>query len=167
MKPILGLDCTMLLPRNGSLYFILLTPLLPKIVSTFCSTHIRSTTVLTSFVFLAGGYVGLSDIVSIGGGKFLLVERDNQGGPDAAVKRIYSVSLGNLGAVVDGSTVTTKSLVRDVLADVSTDIGGLALEKIEGIAVLNGNMWIVNDNDGVVDTNGESRLINLGGLVFN
>ena len=67
--------------------------------------------------------------------------------------------------MVDGSTVTTKSLVRDVLADVSTDIGGLALEKIEGIAVLNGNTWIVNDNDGVVDTSGESRLINLGGLV--
>ena len=67
--------------------------------------------------------------------------------------------------MVDGSTVTTKTLVRDVLADVSTDIGGLALEKIEGIAVLNGNTWIVNDNDGVVDTSGESRLINLGGLV--
>ena len=147
--------------------FILLTPLLPKTVSNVCLVHFARYHSSNIFVFIAGGWVGLSDIVSVGGGKFLLVERDNQGGPDAAVKRIYSVSLGNLGAVVDGSTVTTKSLVRDVLADVSTDIGGLALEKIEGIAVLNGNMWIVNDNDGVVDTNGESRLINLGGLVFN
>jgi hypothetical protein len=126
-----------------------------------------ATTVLTSFVFLAGGYVGLSDIVSVGGGKFLLVERDNQGGPDAAVKRISSVSLSNLGAVVDGSTVTTKSLVRSVLADVSTDIGGLALEKIEGIALLNGDIWINTDNDGLSDSSGESRLIKLGGLVFN
>ena len=133
-------------------------------MSVWCTLH--ATTVLTSFVFLAGGYVGLSDIVSVGGGKFLLVERDNQGGPDAAVKRIYSVSLGNLGAVVDGSTVT-KLLVWDVLPDVSTAIGGLALEKIEGIALLNGDIWINTDNDGLSDSSGESRLIKLGGLVFN
>ena len=66
-----------------------------------------------------------------------------------------------LGAVVDGSTVT-KLLVWDVLPDVSTAIGGLALEKIEGIAVLNGDIWINTDNDGLSDSSGESRLIKLG-----
>lgn len=108
-----------------------------------------------------GGWVGLSDIVSVGGGKFLLVERDNQGGPDAAIKRIYSVSLGILSDIVEGQ-VLTKTLVQDVLSVVSTAIGGLALEKIEGIAVLDGNIWINNDNDGLSNNSGESRLIKLG-----
>jgi hypothetical protein len=143
------------------LSFILLTPLLPKTVSNVCLVHFARYHSSNIFVFIAGGWVGLSDIVSVGGGKFLLVERDNQGGPDAAIKRIYSVSLGNLGAVVDGSTVT-KLLVWDVLPDVSTAIGGLALEKIEGIAVLNGDIWINTDNDGLSDSSGESRLIKLG-----
>ena len=143
------------------MYFILLTPLLPKTVSNICLVHFARYHSSNIFVFIAGGWVGLSDIVSVGGGKFLLVERDNQGGPDAAIKRIYQVSLGILGAVVDGSTVT-KTLVRDVLADVSTAIGGLALEKIEGIAVLNGDIWINTDNDGLSDSSGESRLIKLG-----
>ena len=143
------------------MYFILLTPLLPKIVSNVCLVHFARYHSSNIFVFIAGGWVGLSDIVSVGGGKFLLVERDNQGGPDAAIKRIYQVSLGILGAVVDGSTVT-KTLVRDVLADVSTAIGGLALEKIEGIALLNGDIWINTDNDGLSDSSGESRLIKLG-----
>jgi len=53
-------------------------------------------------------------------------------------------------------------LVRDVLPNVSTAIAGLALEKIEGIAYLDGNIWINNDNDGLKDNSGESRLINLG-----
>ncbi|KAL7426552.1 hypothetical protein ACHAXH_000475, partial [Discostella pseudostelligera] len=110
-----------------------------------------------------GSWVGLSDIVSIGGGKVLVVERDNQGGPDAAIKRIYSVSLGKLSQVVDLSTVT-KQLVRDVLPDVSTAIAGLPFEKIEGIAYLDGNIWINNDNDGLKDNSGESRLIKLGKL---
>jgi hypothetical protein len=55
-------------------------------------------------------------------------------------------------------------LVRDVLPDVSTAIAGLAFEKIEGIAYLDGNIWINNDNDGLKDNSGESRLIKLGKL---
>lgn len=90
-----------------------------------------------------------------------MVERDNQGGPDAAIKRLYSVSLGVLSDIVEGQ-VLTKTLVRDVLPVVSTAIGGLALEKIEGIAVLNGHIWINNDNDALSNNSGESRLIKLG-----
>ena len=36
-----------------------------------------------------GGWVGLSDITNVGEGEYLVLERDNQGGPDAAIKRIY------------------------------------------------------------------------------
>ena len=46
----------------------------------------------------------------------------------------------------------------------STKIGGLALEKVEGMALLNGYVWVGTDNDGTDNTSGESRLIKLGKL---
>jgi hypothetical protein len=105
-----------------------------------------------------GGWVGLSDITALGSGKFMLVERDNQGGPDARIKRLYRI---NLTGVADGATLA-KTLVRDVLNDLKTP-GGQVPEKIEGLARLaNGDVFIVNDNDGVDDNSGEVQLINLG-----
>jgi len=107
-----------------------------------------------------GGWVGLSDITALGAGKFMLLERDNQGGPDARIKRLYSV---NLTGVANGATLT-KTLVRDVLNDLKTPAGQVP-EKIEGLARLaNGDVLIVNDNDGVDDNSGEVQLINLGQL---
>lgn len=44
--------------------------------------------------------------------------------------------------------------------------GGLTPEKIEGAAVTaNGDVYIVNDNDGVDDNSGETQLINLGDIL--
>jgi len=107
-----------------------------------------------------GGWVGLSDITALGSGQFMLVERDNQGGPDARIKRLYTI---NLTGVANGATLT-KTLVRDVLNDLKTP-GGQVPEKIEGLARLaNGDVLIVNDNDGVDDNSGEVQLINLGKL---
>ncbi|UTW44970.1 esterase-like activity of phytase family protein [bacterium SCSIO 12696] len=109
-----------------------------------------------------GGWVGLSDITSLGGGDFLVVERDNQGGPDAAIKRLYRF---NVNALSDGDTIT-KTLVRDLIAEGDlTAPGGLVYEKIEGSAVLDGDVFIVNDNDGVDDNSGETQLINLGDIL--
>ncbi len=110
-----------------------------------------------------GGWVGLSDLTSLGGGEFLVVERDNQGGPDAAIKRLYTIDVTGL---TDGDTAT-KTLVRDLLAAGDlTAPGGLVYEKIEGSAVLeNGDVLIVNDNDGVDDNSGETQLINLGNIL--
>eukprot|EP00928_Gymnodinium_smaydae_P044352 TRINITY_DN2958_c0_g1_i1.p1 TRINITY_DN2958_c0_g1~~TRINITY_DN2958_c0_g1_i1.p1 ORF type:complete len:884 (+),score=132.69 TRINITY_DN2958_c0_g1_i1:137-2653(+) len=111
-----------------------------------------------------GGWVGLSDISSIGGGNFLVLERDNQGGPDASIKNIYQVALGDLDALTDGATIT-KTLLRDLLADLEAPNGAI-YEKMEGMAVMaNGNVWVCNDNDGVDDNSGETQLINLGKLV--
>jgi hypothetical protein len=108
-----------------------------------------------------GGWVGLSEITSIGNGEFLVIERDNQGGPDAAIKRLYKFDTTGLA---DGATIS-KSLVRDVLPDMLAT-GGLVTEKIEGIALLkNGDVLMVNDNDGVDDSNGETQLINLGDIL--
>ena len=107
-----------------------------------------------------GGWVGLSDITSLGNGEFMVVERDNQGGPDAAIKRLYRIDLSGLN---DGDTVT-KTLIRDLTADFAAT-GGLTPEKVEGAAVtIGGDVWVVNDNDGVDDNSGETQLINLGDI---
>ena len=107
------------------------------------------------------GWVGLSDITALGNNKFLVVERDNQGGPDARIKRLYRI---DLAGKADGATLS-KTLVRDVMADLRGPAGPV-LEKIEGSAVLsNGDVIIVNDNDGVDDNSGEVQLMNLGKLL--
>lgn len=108
-----------------------------------------------------GGWVGLSDITALGNNQFLVVERDNQGGPDARVKRIYRI---DLTGKVNGDNLS-KVLIRDLMADLKAP-GGNVPEKIEGLAVLpNGNVYIVNDNDGVNDNSGETLLINLGKIL--
>lgn len=109
-----------------------------------------------------GGWVGLSDIAPLGNGKFAVLERDNQGNYDAAVKRIYQIDLSN----VQKESLVKKTLVRDLIkrGDLTTG-GNLAFEKVEGLAVDSaGNAWIINDNDGVDDNSGETMLKNLGQL---
>ena len=111
----------------------------------------------------AGGWVGLSDITALGNDRYLVVERDNQYGPDARIKRLYRF---DLAGVADGATVT-KSLVRDLMPDLLAPKGAV-YEKIEGLAVaVTGNVLIVNDNDGVDDgaNSGETQLIDLGRIL--
>lgn len=108
-----------------------------------------------------GGWVGLSEIMALGSNRFAVIERDNQAGPDATVKKIYRIDLTK----VDGNGVLTKTLVRDLLPDLRATKGHV-LEKIEGLARLsNGDVYIVNDNDGVDLGSGETQLINLGKIL--
>lgn len=108
-----------------------------------------------------GGWVGLSDISSLGGGQFLVVERDNQGGPDAAIKRLYKI---NLLDALNGATIS-KTLVGELIPDLKST-GGLIAEKIEGSAVMpNSDVYIINDNDGVDDNSGETQLIKLENIL--
>ncbi|GAB5380813.1 MAG: esterase-like activity of phytase family protein [Aliiglaciecola sp.] len=107
-----------------------------------------------------GGWVGLSDITSIGEGRFWVLERDNQGGPDAAIKRIYEIDTSTAS---DGNLLT-KTLVRDLMADLAGP-NGLIAEKVEGLArTIDGETYIVNDNDGVDDNSGEIQLLKLGNI---
>jgi hypothetical protein len=65
-----------------------------------------------------------------------------------------------------GDTVS-KTLERDLIlaGDLSTN-GRVIPEKIEGLAVMaNGDLLLVNDNDGVDDNSGETQLINLGDIL--
>ena len=111
-----------------------------------------------------GGWVGLSDLDEVEPGVLAVLERDNQGGPDAAIKRIYSIDLASAAfkAIEDGAPdVLTKTLRVDLLGtDAFGPFGGFLPEKIEGMSVLsNGDVLIVNDNDGVDDNSGETRLL--------
>eukprot|EP00956_Cyclotella_meneghiniana_P012416 scaffold17628_cov77-Cyclotella_meneghiniana.AAC.6 len=107
-----------------------------------------------------GGWVGLSDITNVGEGEYLVLERDNQGGPDAAIKRIYHIDVG-VYAFSDG-TVVKKELVKDIMDDLKKGNGSV-IEKVEGMAVTsNGDIWIKSDNDGVDDNSGEQILMKVG-----
>ncbi len=116
-----------------------------------------------------GGWVGLSEVVALPDGKLALLERDNQGGPDAAIKRVYTVDPSTVTFVEEGAgpiPVLVKTLEADLLARGSFEsFAGLVFEKIEGMAVLsNGDVLIVNDNDGVDDNSGETRLMTVPSL---
>lgn len=114
-----------------------------------------------------GGWVGLSELTCLGCEKFAVIERDNQGGPDATIKRIYTFSIDDVSFRDRSRTpnfdILDKTLARDILVEGDFDsTGGLVPEKIEGLAVLcDGTTPIVNDNDGVDDSSGETQLVNL------
>lgn len=74
-----------------------------------------------------GNAIVIGDITHVGGGKYVLIERDNFFGPAAAVKRLYLVDLG----VTDAAGILEKRLLVDLL-DIfdPEDIGG----ELEGVA---------------------------------
>lgn len=116
-----------------------------------------------------GGWVGLSEIAALPDGRLALLERDNQGGPDADIKRIYTVNPASVAFVEEGNgsiPLLAKALALDLLLAGSFEpFAGLIFEKLEGMAVRsNGDVLIVNDNDGVDDNSGETRLLAVPGL---
>lgn len=117
-----------------------------------------------------GGWVGLSEIAALPDGDLAILERDNQGGPDARIKRIYRVDPSSVTFVEEGAgplPLLAKTLVSDLLSAGIVEItGGVVFEKFEGLAVDagTGDAFIVNDNDGVDDNSGETRLFRLPGL---
>tara|TARA_A100001037_G_scaffold306864_1_gene357676 strand:+ start:15403 stop:17889 length:2487 start_codon:yes stop_codon:yes gene_type:complete len=119
-----------------------------------------------------GGWVGLSEIVALNADTFLILERDNQAGTDAAVKRIYATSVAGVRPRSENNRrrgfkfpVLSKVLVRDILDDLAEPNGAI-IEKVEGLTILaDGEVLIVTDNDGVDDSSGETQLINLGDLI--
>lgn len=108
-------------------------------------------------------WIGLSEIVNLGGDRYAVIERDKLQGGAARVKRVYEFTLDGLiptdGSPLAGDAdvtdrVITKTLLRDVLADTAP------FEKVEGLALTKGRtLWAVVDNDGGKH---ESRLVALG-----
>jgi hypothetical protein len=113
----------------------------------------------------AGGWVGLSEIVSMGNNRFAVLERDNQSGPNARIKKIYTFSLAGITPVAEGGgplPTVSKSLALDFLPHLKATKGWV-LDKPEGFMIAkDGQAYIVTDNDGVEESLGETRLLRLG-----
>ncbi len=108
-------------------------------------------------------WMGLSDI-TVNGDWVYIVERDNQVGAAAAVKKIYRVALSQMvPAEIGGALpVVTKELVRDLVPDLAV-LNGYTAEKVEGFAIdAAGTGWVVTDNDGVTDSSGETLFWSVG-----
>lgn len=111
-----------------------------------------------------GVWIGLSEIAAMPDGRFAIIERDNQRGPDAKVKRVYAVDLAKVAFAPAGSPppLVAKTLLKDFLPDLQARALWTP-DKPEGLTIaLDGTMWVVTDNDGVDNSNGETVLLNLG-----
>ena len=114
----------------------------------------------------SGTWNGLSELTAIDASNFLVIERDNQQGEAAAIKKLYRFSIAGKSAASEGSVfpVLTKTLVRDLLPELKAGKGWV-VDKVEGSAVArDGKVYVVTDNDGVEDATGETRFMRLGRL---
>ena len=110
-----------------------------------------------------GGWVGLSEIVAQGDWVYL-IERDNQVGGAAGLKKITRVPVSQMVPAEIGGPlpVVTKETFRDLMADLAV-LNGYTAEKIEGFAIDSaGTGWVVSDNDGVADNSGETLFWSIG-----
>nr|WP_306269541.1 esterase-like activity of phytase family protein [Pararhizobium sp. IMCC3301] len=113
----------------------------------------------------SSGWIGLSEITVFGDFAYL-VERDNQIGANAKVKKLYRVALSELEPAPLGGElpVVNKEMVRDFLPDMKAT-GGYVVDKIEGFAIdASGVGFAVTDNDGVDDSNGETLFFSTGNM---
>lgn len=111
-----------------------------------------------------GGWVGLSEITVLPDGTFAIIERDNQLGTDARIKRVYGVDLDAATFVPYGTARDTvpKTLLADVLAAL-TEHSIWTPDKLEGLAVTStGRVVVVTDNDGLDDALGQTVWLDLG-----
>ncbi|MGE4364750.1 MAG: esterase-like activity of phytase family protein, partial [Mycolicibacterium sp.] len=110
-----------------------------------------------------GDWIGLSEI-QVHDGSLLVLERDKLNGPDARVKAIYRVAIPDGGGATgaEAPKVLPKTLARNILPDLQAN-RGFTQEKVEGFAVAgNGKLYVVTDNDGLDDANGETVFLDLG-----
>ncbi|WP_456381158.1 esterase-like activity of phytase family protein [Thiolapillus sp.] len=111
-----------------------------------------------------GGWVGLSELVALEDGGFAVIERDNQQGDKAMIKRIYRFDLPASQDPVEQYPVITKTLVRDMLPVMQSGNGWVP-DKLEGLAVAaDGKVYLVTDNDGLDDATGETMFLRLDSL---
>lgn len=109
------------------------------------------------------GWIGLSEITAHDG-QLYIVERDNQIGDKAAIKKLYRVALDGLKPAKIGEElpVVQKTLVHDFMPDLKKTNGYVA-DKLEGFAIdKDGNGYAVTDNDGVDDSSGETLFWSIG-----
>jgi DNA-binding beta-propeller fold protein YncE len=112
----------------------------------------------------AGGWVGLSELTALRDGTLAVIERDNQLGQEARIKRVYAIDPASVAFAAHGSPlpVLGKALLRDVLDEL--DRASISVpDKLEGMAVTAaGRAFLVTDNDGVDENYGETVFLRLG-----
>ncbi|TBR44860.1 esterase-like activity of phytase family protein [Marinomonas agarivorans] len=109
------------------------------------------------------GWVGLSEITAYGNDIYL-IERDNQIGDNAKIKRLYRVAQSDLKMAKLGTKLplVKKKMVHDFLPDLKAQ-NGYVTDKIEGFAIdRQGYGYAVTDNDGVDDSSGETLFFSIG-----
>nr|WP_225955192.1 esterase-like activity of phytase family protein [Kibdelosporangium phytohabitans] len=116
-----------------------------------------------------GAWIGLSEVTALDDRTLLVLERDNQRGDAAKVKKVYRVDVGRVRPVPAGSEkpVVAKTLVKELIPALTA--GGAAThDKPEGLAVIGigplRKLVGVVDNDGLDDAPGESVFLRLGWL---
>jgi len=109
------------------------------------------------------GWVGLSDLAAHGD-YFYVIERDNQIGANAKIKKIYRIPASEMVPAPLGSElpVVSKEEVRDLIPDLKS-FGGYVVDKVEGLAITkDGEIFVSTDNDGVDDSSGETFFWSIG-----
>ncbi|GEO86371.1 MULTISPECIES: esterase-like activity of phytase family protein [Alphaproteobacteria] len=104
------------------------------------------------------GWVGLSEI-SAHGDYVYIIERDNQIGDAAKIKKLYRVALADLKPAKIGGELplVKKEEVHDFLPDLKAATNGYVVDKLEGFTFdASGQAYAVTDNDGVDDSSGET-----------
>lgn len=106
------------------------------------------------------GWVGLSEITAHGDYVYI-VERDNQVGDNAKLKKLYRVAIADLkpAKLGDKLPLVKKEEVHDFIPDLKNATNGYVVDKLEGFAFdAAGKAFAVTDNDGVDDSSGETLL---------
>lgn len=109
------------------------------------------------------GWVGLSEITAHGDYAYI-VERDNQIGSNAKIKKLYRVKLTDMVSAPLGSElpVVAKEEVHDFIPNLQS-LNGYVQDKIEGFAIdAAGEGFAMTDNDGVDDHSGETLFFSIG-----
>ena len=109
------------------------------------------------------GWVGLSEITAHGDHVYI-VERDNQIGDAAKLKKLYRVAKADLKPAKIGGDLPTvkKEEVHDFIPDLKK-LNGFVVDKIESFAVdAAGTGYVITDNDGVDDSSGETYFFSIG-----
>ncbi|MEV0713330.1 esterase-like activity of phytase family protein [Asanoa sp. NPDC050611] len=116
----------------------------------------------------AGAWIGLSELVAVDNDTFAVIERDNQRGLRATVKKVYTFDVpADFGTAA--LPTAKKTLAVDLLPLLKAD-NGWVQDKVEGLGIAgNGQVFAVTDNDGVEDATGETVFMRLGAAdkVFN
>ncbi len=109
------------------------------------------------------GWVGLSEVTAYNGDLYI-IERDNQIGENAEIKRLYKVAGSELKPKSLGSKlpVVKKTLAHDFMPELMS-LNGVTQDKIEGFTVdAEGIGYAITDNDGVDGSSGETLFFTIG-----